>query len=162
MPRSHLWVRCRTCTCGHTSWRPLTSTAWPPAAATLEGMSSLGPTQRWSFVEASQDIPLTPVTERPQHQWRTWRYPGTYWEHSRCKNKTKVPLTFSCFSGWSLSGTNSSKLNQCLPLNLISDFFLKKKNNNKSNLCLQILCMVLVVLGLRFWPLVYSWASVLF
>ncbi len=42
---------------------------------------------------------------------------------------------------------------QCLPLNLISDFFLKRKNNKKYDLCLQIRCRDLLVLGLRLWPL---------
>lgn len=62
---SHLWAKCRTCTCGHMSWPPVRSTAWPPVAATSEEMSSLGPRRRWSFMEASPHSPLTPVTKKP-------------------------------------------------------------------------------------------------
>lgn len=150
MQLNHLWAICQMCTCGHMSWLPVTSTAWPPAAATSEETSLLGLTRSWSFAEVFPDTPLIPVIKRQWHQWRTWNILTTFIMFHSCKNKTKIPLTVSHFSGWSLSGTDSSELSINAFLNLIGDFFLKKKNDNMFILCLQILYRDLMVLGLRF------------
>lgn len=65
MPLSHTWARCQTWTCGPASWAPVTSTAWPPAAATSEETSSPGPRQRWSCTAVLPDTRLIFATEGP-------------------------------------------------------------------------------------------------